>query len=61
MIRFAIKIHLIQTLYSESHREENGRGNPEGSEIEQKVVLFINNDTTYKHIKEVFSSQVLLG
>ena len=42
---------------TESHQGKTG----EGSEIEQKVVTFFDDDTVSEQVKDAFSSQVLLG
>ena len=46
---------------AESHQGENWRSNTEGSEIEQKVATFVDDDTVSEQVKDAFSSQVLLG
>ena len=45
----------------DSHRGERWRGNHEGSDVEQRVATFLDDDTVSEQIKEAFSSQVLLG
>ena len=45
----------------ESHQGEHWRGNKEGSEIEQKIGTFFDNDTVSEQVKDAFSSQVILG
>ena len=46
---------------TKSHRGEHWRGNTEGSEIERKVATFFDDDTISEQVKDMFSSQVLLG
>ena len=46
---------------TESHRGEHWRGNAEGSEIEQNIATFFDDDTVSEQVKDAFSSQVILG
>ena len=47
---------------TESHRGEHWRGNAEGSEIEQKIATFFDDDTVSEQVvKYAFSSQVIRG
>ena len=46
---------------TESHREENWRGNSKGSETERIVATLFDDNTISDQVKDAFSSQVLLG
>ena len=46
---------------TESHWGEHWRGSIDGSNIEQKIATFSDNDTVSEQVKDEFSSQVILG
>ena len=45
----------------ESHRGENWRGNPEGTEIEQQMATFLDDDTVNEQVKNRSLPRYYLG